>query len=423
MSQSHLKQHRKSLRSRRLVPSFTLVELLIAITIMGIMIGMVLYTLAGARRDSLTARTKGTIKKLNEIVIARWEEFRYRAIKVNVPDGVLVPSLDLGPGNPMMAPLSPREGARMRMIILRDVMRMEFPDRFTDITTSPCFYKAAVFTGDNVPPYANTYIDSSIELDRTIPSVYNTFRRKLGLGSFTGNMLATAPITTVPVGSRPASFPSETLQSAEMLYMLIANSNYNGANGLEFFRPSEIADTDDDGFPEFIDAWGNPILWIRWPAGYGVVNSSTLSASQIASSRPPDSVLNDRSVPDPMDPLHTDWRWTHPGFTGVSKPWMLIPLIISSGPDGYFDVHFDDPAPAQINYGMQTWTLGGTGSPAHAAGPTPYSFPDPYVNYYDTTGPSAVEARGGIGEWVDGDSDPNTFGAQDNITNYGLLLE
>ncbi len=77
---------------------------------MGIMIGMVLYTLAGARRDSLTARTRGTIKKLNEIVIARWEEFRYRAIKVNVPEGVLLPSRDLGPGNPMMAPLSPREG-------------------------------------------------------------------------------------------------------------------------------------------------------------------------------------------------------------------------------------------------------------------------------------------------------------------------
>ncbi len=145
MSHSN-KPQSKSLRKRRLLPSFTLVELLIAISIIGIMIGMVLYTLAGARRDSLTARTRGTIKKLNEIVLARWEEFRYRAIKVNVPDGVLEPTLPLGVGNPMMAPLSPREGARLRMIILRDVMRMEFPDRFNDITTSPCFYKAAVYT-------------------------------------------------------------------------------------------------------------------------------------------------------------------------------------------------------------------------------------------------------------------------------------
>lgn len=417
------KQQSKSLRSRRLLPSFTLVELLIAITIMGIMIGMVLYTLAGARRDSLTARTRGTIKKLNEIVITRWEEFRYRAIKVNVPDDILLPSRDMGPGNSMMAPLSPREGARLRMIILRDVMRMEFPDRFTDITTSPCFYKAAADSGDNQPPFTNAWPDTPFTLDRSVPSLYNTFRRKLGLVALTtSNMPATAPITTVAVGSRPVGFPSETLQSAELLYMIVANSNHNGANGLEYFRPSEIADTDNDGFPEFVDAWGNPILWMRWPAGYGVVNSTTLTPQQIANSRTPDSVLNDRSVPDPMDPLHTDWRWTHPGFANVSKPWMLIPLIVSAGPDGLFDMRTDYTTP--INYGTQVWGLGGTGSSAHTAPPIPYSFPDPYTNYYDTSNIAAVvEAQGGVGEWNDDDSNPSTFSAQDNITNYSLLIE
>lgn len=415
------KQQSKILRGWRWLPSFTLVELLIAIAIMGIMIGMVLYTLAGARRDSLTARTRGTIKKLNEIVIARWEEFRYRAIKVNVPEGVLLPSRDLGPGNPMMAPLSPREGARLRMIILRDVMRMEFPDRFTDITTSPCYYKAAADTGDNLPPYSNAWPDSAFPLDRTVPSIYNTFRRKLGLTSLGGVIPGATPISTVPVGSRPAGFPSETLQSAELLYMIIANSNYNGANGLEFFRPSEIADTDNDGFPEFVDAWDRPILWMRWPAGYGVVNSTTMTPQQIANSAAPDAILNDRSVPDPMDPLHTDWRWTHPGFANVFKPWMLIPLIVSAGPDGEYDLRTDYTTP--IDYGSQVWTLGGTGSPAHAMPPLPYSFPDPYTNYYDTTGPVVLEAQGGVGEWADGDGDPNTFGAQDNITNYSLLLE
>ncbi len=233
-------------------------------------------------------------------------------------------------------------------------------------------------------------------------------------------MGATTAISTVPAGSRPTGFPTETLQSAELLYMIVANSNYNGANGLEFFRPSEIADTDGDNFPEFIDAWGNPILWIRWPAGYGVVDNTSMSAEQIRNSRPPDSVLNDRSVPDPLDPLRTDWRWSHPAFTNVSKPWMLIPLIISSGPDGYFDIRTDYSP--EINYGTQVWTMGGTGSAAHSAG-IPYSFPDPYVNYYDISTSPVQEAKGGIGEWIDGDSNPNTFGAQDNITNYSLLLE
>ena len=367
----------------------------------------------------LTARTRGTIKKLNDIVLARWEEFRYRAVKVNIPEDMLLPTMDMGANNAPTAPLSPREGARMRMIILRDLMRMEFPDRFTDITTGPAYYKAALYTSDNVAPYSNTITDAPLAVDRTVPGLYNTLRRKLGLGSLGGSVGGTVAQTTVPVGSRPAGFPSETLQSAELLYMIVANSNFNGANGLEYFRPSEIADTDNDGFPEFIDAWGKPILWIRWPAGYGVVNSSTMTAAQIDSSRPIDSALNDPTVPDPLDPLRTDYRWNHPGFANVSKPWMLIPLIISAGPDGYYDV---STAPT-INYGLHTWTLGNTGSAAHTAGPIPYSFPDPYINYYDTTGPVAVEAKGGVGEWEDGDGDPSTFGAQDNITNYGLLLE
>ncbi len=50
-----------------------------------------------------------------------------------------------------------------------------------------------------------------------------------------------------------------------------------------------------------------------------------MTPEQLANSAPPDAILNDTSVPDPMDPLRTDWRWSHPGFTNVPKPWMLIP--------------------------------------------------------------------------------------------------
>ena len=39
-------------------PSFTLVELLVSIAIIGVMAGMVMYTLAGAQQDSLRTRTR-----------------------------------------------------------------------------------------------------------------------------------------------------------------------------------------------------------------------------------------------------------------------------------------------------------------------------------------------------------------------------
>ncbi len=161
-------------------------------------------------------------------------------------------------------------------------------------------------------------------------------------------------------------------------------------------------------------------MWLRWPAGYGVVNSTTMTAEQIANSTPTDAIVNDRSIPDPLDPLRTDWRWNHPAFAGVSKPWMLVPLIVSAGPDGIFDMKFEFSTP--VDYATHTWTLGGTGSPAHGVGPA-YGFPDPYFDYYDTSGTPVTERHGGIGSWQDDDGNPNTFGAQDNITNYSLILE
>src|SRR5262249_38680487 len=30
----------------------------------------------------------------------------------------------------------------------------------------------------------------------------------------------------------------------------------------------EVQDTDNDGLPEFVDAWGEPLQFYRWPIGY-----------------------------------------------------------------------------------------------------------------------------------------------------------
>jgi hypothetical protein len=34
------------------------------------------------------------------------------------------------------------------------------------------------------------------------------------------------------------------------------------------FKASEVGDTDGDGLPEFLDGWGNPIRFYRWPTHY-----------------------------------------------------------------------------------------------------------------------------------------------------------
>jgi prepilin-type N-terminal cleavage/methylation domain-containing protein len=374
-------------------PSFTLIELLVAIAIIGVMTGMVLFSLAGAQRDALTARTRSTISKINDVILQEWEKFRYRSVRIDVPTEWLRPSVNSATGLLGQPPLSPREASRLRMIVLRDTMRMEMPDRMNDILYPPTLYVTAGFTANNP---GNTMDDVSYTVvSRAVPGKLNNYRAKFGLPAFSSPY-------SVP-GVPATAFSNPLYQSAECLYQIVAAANFQSGSALELFRPTEISDVDGDGFPEFIDAWGTPISWIRWPSGF-------------------DSPLNDTSAADPMDPLRVDWRHSNayqPAF--AVKPWLLVPLVVSAGPDGIFELFNPDG----ITYATQTWDPQFlTGSAVHFSDPSigrnVYYFPDPYVGSYDNngmwTGTLAKPHGDGLG-YREG------VGADDNITNYQLILE
>lgn len=350
---------------------FTLVELLIVVAVIGIMAGMILYTLAGAQRDSLVARTQGTIKKLNEIVLARWEEYRYRAAKINLSSDDLA-RIETGTYAGQV-PVSPREGAKARLSVLRDLMRMEMPDQYEDILYPPAIYPIVKFNGAINPP-----------VSRNVPGQYNNLRQRYGLAQVLNPY--SGPV--IVIGSIAST---NAYDSAELLYEIVASSTYNGGNGLEYFRPTEIGDVDSDGHPEFIDAWGTPICFIRWPAGYGQP-SRTARATALANGnplpamRPADAIFNDTTVRDPLDPLLAD-----PRNTTATPPWMLVPLIVSAGGDREFNL--------QLNTGV-----------VYATTTTVAPFiVDPYAST------SGVQQ----GELVNANSTADA----DNLTNYDLLLQ
>ena len=55
---------------------------------------------------------------------------------------------------------------------------------------------------------------------------------------------------------------------SEMLYALLVEGR--GPLGSVFsrddFTDREVQDTDGDGLPEFVDAWGQPLQFFRWPS-------------------------------------------------------------------------------------------------------------------------------------------------------------
>lgn len=430
----------------RLRPSFTLVELLVAVAIIGIMSGMVLFALLSARTDARNARTRGTIQKISEIILQRWEEYRYRPLNVNLPFGASTPT-----GSPPVSPVSPRENARLRMVILRDTMRMEMPDRITDLLYPPTQYTVS-YVNPAPPP-----VLAAGKLSRKIPGgfgvIYRALRNRIislqNSGSHpqwagfnlvnldthavysTGTVPATAPVSLLTTNT--ASQWHNAVQSSELLYLLVSSSNYGGSSALEFFRPSEVGDPDNDGLLEFIDAWGQPILWIRWPAGY-----------------PGDLVRY--ADDDAMDPLKSDWRYRPlAGMNSDWRPRTLVPLILSSGADGQLGVianfNFNDADQTPFAYATMTWPGTTTGKPfgtsgAHYAAP-PYFYPDPNFTWdYQNAAPNTTGSEmpypddpvnfprgyranqiGAIPRFLDsGLTIENTF-ATDNITNHDIILE
>lgn len=96
-----------------------------------------------------------------------------------------------------------------------------------------------------------------------------------------------------------------SIQSAELLYQIVigmpeADSAFNGL---------EVADTDGNGLNEFVDGWGTPIQFVRWPAGHTNENYGAISKIQ------------NGTDPDPFD------------FTRSGDGYAVFPLIFSCGPD------------------------------------------------------------------------------------------
>lgn len=270
MTQTNTMQH-LIINKRPARSGFTLIELMIVIFIISILASLSAYVLAGAVTDAKIAKTKAQVTKLNGLLMERWESYETRQLQLNIPPGT-----------------QPNVVAGVRLLALRQLMRIEMPDRFSDITTNP-----------NPNPPLNPAAPG--------PAPISSLQRYYQL--------------------RIAGFTNTTNESAECLYLIISSIEDEFGSAIDNFGTSDIGDTDNDGYLEFVDGWGNPIGFIRWPAGFR-------SAVQKV-------IMQDGLVvpfdPDPNDPFRADPRF-QPTNNSPFKPYLLAPLIFSAGPDERHDI-------------------------------------------------------------------------------------
>ena len=104
------------------------------ISIIALISSISLFTLYGVREDAKESRAHSQIARINELIIPQWESYRTRAVPMNHASGRTWYQTHGVIG---------REAA---VLALRELMRMELPDRISDLL-SPVSDNPADVTG------------------------------------------------------------------------------------------------------------------------------------------------------------------------------------------------------------------------------------------------------------------------------------
>jgi type II secretory pathway pseudopilin PulG len=148
-----------------------------------------------------------------------------------------------------------------------------------------------------------------------------------------------------------AAIPGKTDQnngadSAEVLYAMLTKGAVFGVAPVspDAFTTSEVQDTDGDGNLEFVDGWGKPLRFYRWPTRLirpgGPGSTITQAQYDLAKMLIPGltSSINDLNI-DPDDPLARTANSAWPGAATFEADGFHTPstyhtfLIVSIGPD------------------------------------------------------------------------------------------
>jgi len=311
---------------------FTLVELLVVMVVIAILAGIALAALSSARETARIAKTKSTIVKLDRLIMAKYESYLTRRLPLGTSQ---LRAIALGYSS------DPKTVARVKMNAIRDLIRMEMPDRWNDVANGDATgtIRGPLVSGLTTPSLTRRY--------------WNAFHRAV---TSSGKDRATV----------------EKYGPAECLYQIVMSD----PEAASLFQENETGDSDGDGLKEFHDAWGRPIMFIRWPAGF-------------LSTHHADTDLQTGDGVDPFDPQQI-----------LTDHYPLFPLIYSAGPDGVYDVSCGKSEGASGQHADDDYYR--------------YKLTDGNLNPYISLTPALV------GQPYNFDATDNSDGWYDNIHNHRL---
>ena len=289
-----------SLRARSRRAAFTLVELLGVIAIIAILLALSAGAYFRVRVQQQESATGTTLLKLQSELDTQW-----KAVVDNANLDAKTRSI-----SPAIVSWSGNDDRRAKVVWTKILLRVEFPQTFYDAIDFPVQLKTLGF---NVP----------------IKSTY--FQAVQGMS---------------PAPVQNPGYPQAHYESAALLYISLTQ----GRRGMHAFTPEQVGahaigsvDLYGKSFKCFIDTWGEPIAFIRWPTGAaGTDLNDPTQPFQVF------NTINGVKTPvDPQDPEKTlyDSTWANQGkfsnsihVLNPNGPLNLSPFVFSAGRDKQYGV-------------------------------------------------------------------------------------
>jgi prepilin-type N-terminal cleavage/methylation domain-containing protein len=246
---------------------FSLVELLVVMSIMVVLVGLVSAAVAGARSSQKKQATRLLISKLDAIVQQQMATYAAR---------VVPPPPDTnGDGSPDY-PSGWTKAAYRSWYVRRNLITGDLPDRWSDVAA---LHDHTDYFG--APPNGNPVL---------FPKGKLTSAQKTYISLWHG----LPPAKRTLPGSVAAEHVSVSYAGAECLFMIVMQGGIADCIDCGELRTADRGDKDGDGLFEFWDAWGNPIDFILWPAalqlpagsGAAFFTTGTRTLQTISSARP-----------------------------------------------------------------------------------------------------------------------------------------
>jgi prepilin-type N-terminal cleavage/methylation domain-containing protein len=205
-------------RAHGAAPAFTLVELLVVVSIILVLVSFVAGALSAARRQQKVSATRATIKKLESLLLRQLETYSGRSVTIPLDSN----------GSPAL-PSGMTAASYRAWKIRRDMISADMPDRWSDVE------------------FIARFIDSPGKpigaAQRTYAQLWNSLTK----------------------AKQDEALTNKANAGAECLFMVVMLSGLADCLGCDTLGTTPIGDQDGDGFSEFWDAWGNPIDFVLWP--------------------------------------------------------------------------------------------------------------------------------------------------------------